>query len=127
MKEKKVLSAVLEGKCPRCREGAVFTHRPWQLTKFNSMYDTCPNCGLKYEVEPGFFFGAMYVSYAVSVAVFLGTVFALYFFFGDPPLLTYIISVTVVSLIFYPLNFRYSRLIFLFTFSGVKYQPQSSV
>ncbi len=38
------------------------------------MHEQCPNCGIKYKIEPSFFYGAMYVSYAVGVA------FALLFF-----------------------------------------------
>lgn len=33
------------------------------------MHDYCPKCGLKYRPEPGFFFGATYVSYAIGVAI----------------------------------------------------------
>ena len=123
MSEKKVLSAVLSGKCPRCRKGDVFTHGPFKLSKFNSTHQNCPHCGLHYEVEPGFFFGAMYVSYAISVAIFLTTVFLLYNFGNDPDVLVYIITVSVVSLLTYPFNFRISRLLFLYAFSGVKYDP----
>ena len=32
------------------------------------MQPTCEYCGLKYAKEPGFFFGAAYVSYALTVA-----------------------------------------------------------
>jgi len=31
------------------------------------MHDRCPLCGLKYEREPGYFMGAMYISYLVSI------------------------------------------------------------
>ena len=31
------------------------------------MYDACPACGLKYEREQGYFLGAMYVSYLISI------------------------------------------------------------
>ena len=31
------------------------------------MYEHCPVCGLKYEREPGYFLGAMYVSYFLSI------------------------------------------------------------
>ncbi len=31
------------------------------------MFDQCPVCGLKFEREQGYFLGAMYVSYLVSI------------------------------------------------------------
>ncbi len=85
------------------------------------MKDACSHCGLKFELEPGFFYGAMYVSYAFSVAIFITTVFILFFLAGDPSLMTYILSVVGASFILYPLNLRYSRVLFLHVFGGVKY------
>jgi hypothetical protein len=32
------------------------------------MHDNCSHCGLKYQIEPSFFYGAMYVSYGLNVA-----------------------------------------------------------
>jgi len=31
------------------------------------MHERCPTCGLKFEREPGYFLGAMYVSYALAL------------------------------------------------------------
>ena len=83
------------------------------------MHKHCPSCGLEYEGEPGFFYGAMYVSYALSVAIFLCTVFVLYFFFGDPGLAVYIITVSVVALILYPFTFRYARILYIYLFRSI--------
>jgi hypothetical protein len=33
------------------------------------MHDTCPGCGLRFNREPGYFLGAMYVSYALALAL----------------------------------------------------------
>ena len=87
---------------------------------------TCSKCGLQFEVEPGFFFGAMYVSYAISVALFVTITLVLYNFFGDPDLWVYITTVAVASAVLYPLTFRYSRIIFLHIFGGIKYNPDLS-
>lgn len=35
------------------------------------MHEHCPSCGLKYSKEPGFYYGAMYVNYALGVALFV--------------------------------------------------------
>lgn len=114
MKEKTVLSSVLKAKCPRCREGDLFTHAVLNLKKMSSMHTNCPKCNLRYEKEPGNFYGAMYVSYAFSTGIFLVTAFILYYFFNDPPLNTYLISILVVAALLFPLNFRYSRVIFIY-------------
>ena len=42
---------------------------PYELSETMKMHEHCGNCGLKYKIEPNFFFGAMYVSYALAVLV----------------------------------------------------------
>ena len=123
MKEKGIYLALLEGNCPRCRKGTLFTHGPLHLSKLNSTRKLCEQCGLVYEKEPGFFYGAMYISYAFSVGIMLTVSFLVYLFFNNPPVLYYIIAVTLMSLLLYPLNFRYSRIVFLYLFGGSSYQP----
>jgi hypothetical protein len=41
------------------------------------MNDPCPACGLRYEREQGYFVGAIYVNYALTTVVTLGTVLGL--------------------------------------------------
>ena len=109
-----VLSSVLEAKCPRCRNGEVFTHSVFNLKKMFSMHKNCPQCNLRYEKQPGNFYGAMYVSYAFSTGIFLVTAFILYYFFDDPSVEVYLISILVVAILLFPLNFRYARVVFLY-------------
>lgn len=35
------------------------------------MYEQCPVCGLRFEREPGYFLGAMYISYALALITIL--------------------------------------------------------
>jgi uncharacterized protein (DUF983 family) len=118
--------AVLEARCPRCREGRLFTHPWWNITKFDRMHTNCPHCNVRYEVEPGFFYGAMFVSYGFSVGVLIALGAAIYVLFDDPENIWtgYIIPITVVSLLMVPFNFRASRVLFLHLFSGLRYQPE---
>jgi len=120
------LSAGLKGKCPRCRQGSMFTHGTFVLSKMSSMPRTCASCGLQFEVEPGFYFGAMFVSYAFSVAVLLANMIVLYFLFADPEVWVYITCVAISSLLLYPIIFRYSRIIFLHVFGGIKFNSKIS-
>ena len=102
------LYSILHQKCPRCHEGDMFTYRTFS-PKFMVMNKTCPVCGLDFNPEPAYYFGAMYFSYAVQVAVFVGVYLALRFT-TDPSLWTYVLWVTLGSLAVLPLNFRLSRL-----------------
>ena len=55
-------------KCPRCRKGPMFTNNnPWNLKKTLKMPEKCPECGQRYELEVGFWYGTAYISYAVTV------------------------------------------------------------
>lgn len=120
MHELSAAEAILRTKCPRCRKGDIYTQQFYTLG-FSQTNKLCPHCGLMFEREPGFFFGAMYISYAFTVAILLGTSFVLYYGFGDPAVWVYMVSVPLVALLFVPLSFRYSRVLFLYAFGGVSY------
>lgn len=63
------LYSILFLKCPRCHEGGFLESHPYHLSKFNKVKKSCPECQLKYSIEPSFYYGSMYVSYGVGVAV----------------------------------------------------------
>ena len=67
MKGKKIYS-IVKGKCPVCHEGQVFENKSFEISNFARMHERCEVCNHKYEIENGFFYGAMYVSYALSIA-----------------------------------------------------------
>ena len=85
------------------------------------MYDNCPNCGLRFEIEPGFFYGAMFVSYAIVTAISLTTVLLSFALWQNPS--TW--AIVGLILILMPSIFRYSRVLFLYWFGGIKYHPDS--
>ncbi|MEO1052587.1 MAG: DUF983 domain-containing protein [Bacteroidota bacterium] len=90
------------------------------MSKFTVMNETCPCCQLKYEVEPGFFIGAMYISYAITVALLI-TFGVLLFSLGEPKLWVYVSLVVGTLIIFLPVIFRYSRILFLHLFGGISF------
>ncbi len=116
-------SAILHGKCPRCRKGTMFPYSAYNLIRFHKMNEDCPVCGLRFEREPGFFFGAMYISYAFSVAIFT-TVGVALTVLGDYSLYTYLIGIGGSVLLLLPVSFRYSRILFLHLFGGIDFDPQ---
>jgi uncharacterized protein (DUF983 family) len=65
-----ILNAFMK-KCPRCQEGDLFV-KPFELSKPVNMPEKCPVCNQKYEPEPGFYYGAMFLSYIFSGFLFLG-------------------------------------------------------
>jgi hypothetical protein len=65
--------------------------------------------------EPGFYFGALYVSYAFTVALMVATWLALRILV-DPSESVYIFSLIASAILLMPLSFRYSRMIWLYWF-----------
>lgn len=54
-------------RCPRCRMGRIFRYSIWRgLPK---MFERCPVCDLRFEREPGYFLGAMYISFVLGLLV----------------------------------------------------------
>jgi uncharacterized protein (DUF983 family) len=106
------LYSVISGTCPRCHQGQLFINKnPYKLDGWDKMHADCQVCGLHFEREPGFFQGAMYVSYAFGVALSVGIV-SLNLLFGFNPLY-YIISNTITLLLLAPILFRWSRSLYL--------------
>jgi len=99
--KKTILYSTLFLKCPQCRKGKFLEAHPYNLSNMNKVKDACPKCGLKYSIEPAFYTGSMYVSYAVGVAVAVATyVLSLIFGldFGPTEILISIVITLIVTM-----------------------------
>lgn len=114
--------ALYSGKCPRCHKGDIFKHGVLNLSGFWKMHTHCTICGVTFEPEPGFYFGAMFVSYALSVFLFAVVGIALYFL-GNPADWVYITVIAITAILLTPFSFRYSRILFLYFFGGIHFDP----
>lgn len=110
------LISVFGNKCPKCHTGNLFdTSNPYSFSNIDKMPDNCPNCGQKFWLEPGFYYGAMYISYALtialSVAVFVAMIVLWHF-----DLLWYLGLNTLSLILLFPAIFRLSRSIWIHIF-----------
>lgn len=107
-------ASALQGKCPRCRKGNMF-NAPLLSFKSKKMNENCSHCGLHYEKEPGYFYVAMYVSYAFVVAELVAACIATYVLTGnsDSPWL-YLSVALGASVALSPFNYRYSRIVLMY-------------
>tara|TARA_B100000768_G_scaffold132446_1_gene123108 strand:- start:338 stop:736 length:399 start_codon:yes stop_codon:yes gene_type:complete len=107
------LYSIFSGKCPKCHEGKFFkysyTFNPFKITQ---LYDNCPNCNLKYMIEPSFFYGAMYVNYGITVAISIITFLLVKLVFNFS-LVQSFISIFIALIVLAPLNLRLSRIIWI--------------
>ena len=108
--------SIFYNKCPKCHCGR-FWHKnnPYlNIFKNNKLTNShCDNCTFKYEIEPGFWFGAMYVSYAIAVAFLMIFGVLLYSFFKNMDIITIVSILSVFVIIFSPINHFFSRLIWI--------------
>jgi len=113
--------SVLRGKCPSCHKGDFFKHSfTMNLFKVNKIKKTCSYCDLKYMIEPAFYFGALYVSYGITVALCIVT-FVISKLILNLALLTSFVTIFVVLILFIPINLRLSRILWINMF--VSYKP----
>lgn len=99
--------ALRRGRCPRCRAGRIFAGSL-------RMHETCPVCHLGFNREPGYFVGAMYVSYGLAVAIIAAlTVVLSYEVLPQWPLEWVVLAATAVFLPLVPAVFRYSRIVWI--------------
>lgn len=116
-----MLKSILSFQCPRCRKGSLFQSgsllRPGSLFK---MHTQCPHCAQSFEPEPGFYFGAMFVSYAINTALFIAAWVALTILYPDYTLSMLLGLLSGVVILGLPLTYRLSRSIWLAIF--VRYE-----
>lgn len=121
LKQGTKLYSILKLKCPHCHEGDFFKAHPYNLVKAGNIYDKCPVCGEKYSKEPGFYFGGMYVSYALGVALFVADWVLISLFFPNASVELYATVIVVSLVLFAPLMYALSKIIwanFFFTYKG---------
>ena len=85
---------------------------PFKLGQVYAMHDRCSHCGTKYKIEPSFFYGAMYVSYAVGVAFAVAAFIIAHYFLGGG-LLTSFFAIVGTLIVFMPIIMRLSRNIWI--------------
>jgi len=119
------LKAAIESKCPRCRRGQIFSG-PMYAFSTQKMNEHCSHCGMKFEVEPGYFYAAMYVSYALNVSEIIAVALLTNWLSGNSENpWVYIAVIFSAVILFSPFNYRYSRVILLHWLTPkVKYNPE---
>ena len=123
-KEPSQFSAALQAKCPRCRRGDLFANSMYGF-KTQVMHKECSYCGLRYEREPGYFYVAMFVSYALTTIqmIAIGVLTWMVTKENNSPWI-YIITIFAGIILLSPFNDRYSRVILLYWLTpGLNYSP----
>jgi uncharacterized protein (DUF983 family) len=105
--------SILTGTCPKCQEDHMYMNQnPYVISELMKMHEHCRNCGFKYKLEPNFFFGAMFVSYAVAVLIGIATFLVAHFIFRSG-LINAFIAIFVALIALMPVITRVSRNIYI--------------
>ncbi|MEN9394162.1 MAG: hypothetical protein RL362_383 [Bacteroidota bacterium] len=119
------LLATLSFKCPSCREASLYENpKLYTFHRLSVNKKNCSHCGVDLQPEPGFYFGAAYVSWALTVATWVSVLVALkcfnawgwmeFGFLTHPG--TFLMSGIGTSLVLFPYMFRLSRSIWAHMF-----------
>ncbi|MRX41414.1 DUF983 domain-containing protein [Flavobacterium sp. LC2016-23] len=123
LKKGSKLNSILTGSCPKCQNESMYSDKnPLHLTKVLKMNDHCSHCGLKYQIEPSFFYGAMYVSYGLNVAVGIAA-FIISFVFFQTTIEQSFIAIVISLIVLFPFVLRLSRNLYINMF--VSYDPKA--
>lgn len=113
--------SILRLKCPRCHEGDLFvTRNAYNFKRMLDMPDRCPVCNQDFRIEPGFYSGALWVSFPLVMLISV-PLWIIVFWFAD---LSFDMMFLMFGLLIFglqPLIMRYSRAIWINVF--VKYDP----
>ena len=113
LKKGSKLYSILTGTCPRCHQESMYVDKnPYNLGNVYKMHEHCSHCGLHYKIEPSFFYGAMYVSYGLGVALSIAA-FVISYVFLEASLKTSFIVIIATLVILMPIDMRISRNIWI--------------
>lgn len=106
------LYSIFAMKCPRCHTGDLFETPTFSFRKPFDMPTECPHCKQDYEPEPGFYFGAMFVSYILTgffCLFFVGTLILIL----DWDIMAAFFALIAVVAILFVWIFRFSRSVWI--------------
>lgn len=120
MKKRSLVQSVLAKKCPKCRQSDLFCE-PFDIAKPLAMYERCHVCDQNFEPEPGFYYGAMFVSYILTGFLFvaIGVFFIFYLGWSLGSTTGLVIFILLCTYLFF---LRISRSIWIHLM--VHYEPQ---
>ena len=120
------LYSIIYNCCPRCQSDKLWPKsNPYKNILVNNGGDigSCKNCNLKYEIEPGFWYGAMYVSYGLTVFVAIFTWLIIYILNKEMDIFMQISIISFLIIILFPVVYFLSRLIWINLFVSYNKNP----
>lgn len=98
--------------CPKCHEGDLFIKGTFAFEKPFEMYDRCPKCNLNFMPEPGFYYGAMFISYIFTSFFCLGFIAIFHWVLGWSTGASFALLILFLAIFFIAI-FRLARSIWI--------------
>lgn len=112
--------------CPQCQESPMMVGNPYRFSTMGEVKNKCEVCGLDLKPEPGFYYGAMYVSYGLSVAIFVSIWASCTWFFDNVGVWTQISLIFIALIGLGPYLYALSKVIWVNIFFSYKANATAS-
>lgn len=117
------LYSIIHPKCPKCQEGNLFfVSSAYNLKKMLEMPDNCLVCHEDFKIEPGFYTGALWISYPIVLIILIPLSLIQIIFLHISFIVSFIVSF-IILMTLQPLIMRYSRAIWLNFFVTYENRP----
>ncbi len=113
--------SILRLRCPKCRQEIMFKKKGlFVYRKPLEMNENCGHCGQKYEIEPGFWLGALWTSYPMVVLIEIPFIF---YAISTPEISLFAMFTCMIAIfiMLFPVVTRLGRSIWAHLF--IKYRP----
>ena len=116
------LYSIIYLKCPRCHRGKFLQNPVYDMSTITRVRSNCEECHLNFKIEPSFYYGSMYVSYAVNVAIMVAISGCFFIFSDEFSFLKTFITFVVVIVLGAPYINAVSKILWANLF--LKYDPE---
>lgn len=106
---------IIKEKCPNCGKGDVYAKKT-KFLQLPVMKDDCDVCRYHFDREPGYFLGAMYISYGLAVLQGILTFLFLHAFLPKIDTIYVVLIILGVISAFSMKNYKLSRIIYIHIF-----------
>ena len=109
------ITGVHKEKCPNCGKGHVFEKRT-KIFRMPVMNEQCSECDYRFEREPGYFIGAMYISYGLAIFQGILAFILCSMLFPEIAIEWMVAAVILPMLLLAKKNYKWSRILYIHIF-----------
>lgn len=105
--------SILRMKCPKCHEGDFFKGTIYSFRNMGEVKEKCTCCNQKYVLEPAFYQGSYYITYALGVGLFLISWLLQYLLFPSSGVSGFLGVFVILVIVLTPLMYALSKIIWI--------------